>query len=363
MVFVNSCPYLGGAELWHLRTAESLRERGHQILTLLREGPMAKKAIEAGLPAAVLPMSFDLDVYTMVRAFLYFKREKPDLILLNDQREVRVIAPAAAAAGIKIRVQRKGWPFLKGSWRDRLAYRFFVTHLIAVSRDVERIFIERSGMPAERIEFIPNGVDLKRFGAGKNGSLRRRLGAGSGEKIVGSAGRIVSQKGYDLLLEAAALMKGRGIETWFAIAGEGEKREELERTARDRGLARFVFLGAIDDVPGFLAGLDVFAFPSRMEARSNALAEAMAAGLPLAASDVPGNDEMVSDGENGTLVPPEDPKALADALVRLIEDEDLARRLGARARAYAETELDGEKLILKLESYLSGLVEKAGGGA
>jgi len=123
MVFVNSCPYFGGAEKWHLEAALAMKERGHQVRMMVRSNrPLAKRAREAGLAVFELPMSFDLDLYSFVRAYFYFRRVRPDVILLNDQRECRVVAPAAALAGVAARVQRKGWPYLKGSWRDRLVY-------------------------------------------------------------------------------------------------------------------------------------------------------------------------------------------------------------------------------------------------
>ena len=117
------------------------------------------------------------------------------------------------------------------------------------------------------------------------------------------------------------------------------------------------FAGHIDDMPSFLAALDVFAFPSRMEGRSNALAEAIAAGLPIVASDIPGNDELIEHGKTGLLVPPENPEALANAIKKLIEDKDLAKKLASASAAFAEDKLDSEKIIAELEQYFLELLK------
>jgi L-malate glycosyltransferase len=302
---------------------------------------------------SVLPMASDLDLYSLARAWLMFRRERPDLILLNDQRECRVIAPAAALAGVPVRVQRKGWPFLKGSWRDRLVYGHAVTHVIAASEEIARVFRARSGLPEDRIRIITNGLDLARFGGGDGAGFRRAQEVPAGATIIGSAGRLVTQKGFEVLIAALARVKAEGLAPIALIAGEGPERERLAASNEVR------LLGRIDDIPSFLAALDLFVFPSRQEGRSNALAEAMAAGRAIIATNIPGNDELIVHEKTGFLVPPDDPVALAAAISRLLRDPALAARLGANARAWAEEHLDDRKVIVSLEQYLTGLVAEA----
>jgi len=356
ITFVNSCPYLGGAELWHLRTALALRGRGHQVAMLLRPGALAQKAREEDLSVTTLPMAFDLDLSSFFQALAYFWRERPDLILLNDQRECRIIAPAALLAGIKVRVQRKGWPFLKGSWRDKITYRFFVTDLIANAEAVARVFREKSGIAPGRIRTFPNGVDLARFNDADRMAFRERLLPNQGEALIGAAGRLVSQKGFDLLILALNMLAEEGVAFRAAIAGRGPELPLLKKMAKDAGVSdRVVLLGHVEDIPSFLAALDVFVFPSRMEGRSNALAEAMASRAPIVVTDIPGNDELIVHEKTGLLVPPEDPRALARAIKRIIIDKELAQRLATAARSWAEQNLDSAKILDEIEAYLKEL--------
>ncbi|MFO8058036.1 MAG: glycosyltransferase, partial [bacterium] len=344
IVFVNSCPYMGGAEMWHLRTALAFCERGHDVHMLVRPGPLAERARGAGLPVMKLPMRFDLDLYSFFRALLYFRRVRPDVVLLNDQRECRLIAPAAAAAGVKVRVQRKGWPFLKGSWRDRLTYKFFVPHVIANSHEIARLFRNKSGLAPERIVFFPNGFDLGRFrpvrDAAEKEKLRHRWGAGPESTVIGTAARLVEQKGLHVLIEAMPHILEKGIDAQLFIAGEGKLKSSLERLARQKGVwDRVVFQGPVEDMPSFLGALDVFVLASTSEGRSNALAEALAMGLPVVATDIPGNVELVEHEKNGLLVSPEDPVSVASAVERFVNDTALRERLAANARRYAEDNL------------------------
>ena len=362
IVFVNSCPYLGGAEQWHLRTATAFLDRGHQVAMMARPGPLAERARAAGLPVITLPMSFDLDLRSLAAAFFFFRRQRPDLILLNDQRECRVIAPAAALAGVPVRAQRKGWPFLKGSWRDRLIYGRAVTHVIANSEHIARIFRERSGLPEEKIKMIPNGVELESF-PDADPELVVRKGFPEPCRVIGAAGRLVRQKGFLDLLEAAALLRRKKLAPYIMIAGEGGMKETIKLRASELGLSdRLILPGRIEDMPGFLSSLDVFAFPSYSEGRSNALAEALAAARPIAATDIPGNDELIKNNETGLLVPPKNPPALAEALQQLLTDRELASGLGRAGRAWAEQHLDSGLMLDEWEEHLHRLVSEARGG-
>lgn len=353
IILVNSCEYMGGAEWWHLRGASALASRGHQVRLLVRRGPLAERARAEGLAVDLLPMSFDLDLYSAVRAFFYFRRLRPDLILLNDQRECRLIAPAAAAAGVQFRVQRKGWPFLKGSWRDRLIYRRFVTHLIAVSEEVAGVFRARSGLPVEKIRILVNGVDVKKFSGGDRASFRAKTMIRPEEVMVGSAGRLVSQKNFPLLIEAVSLLPEP--RPGLIIAGAGENHGQLFRDGLDRGLTRWL-LGPCDDMPSFYAGLDLFVFPSNQEGRSNAVLEAMAAGLPVIASDIPGNRELIEPGRTGVLFPAGDAAALASAIQGLLADPDRRQALGAAAQAWVHENLDADIIWGRLEENLRAAI-------
>jgi glycosyltransferase involved in cell wall biosynthesis len=191
----------------------------------------------------------------------------------------------------------------------------------------------RDGRP--RANVIELGIDLDRFTRG------RRILDGV---VVGNVARLAEQKGHRDLVAAAPLVLERHPDTRFVVAGDGQLRAELETLARPLG-ERFAFLGERDDVPDLLASFAVFACPSHFEGLCLAVIEAQAAGVPVVATPVGGIVENVVDGQTGLLVPPNDPAALADAIIRILDDPELGRAFAERARPRVLQRYAQERMI------------------
>jgi len=191
---------------------------------------------------------------------------------------------------------------------------------------------------------VPLGIDLQRFGSAQPGLAKQG-------PLVGNVARLAEQKDHRTLLAAVPAVVARRPGTRFVIAGDGELREELERAAEGLPVD---FLGHREDVPMLLASLDVFAFPSQFEGLCLAVIEAQAAGVPVVATSVGGLRETVVDGETGLLVPPRDPRALADAIVRLLDDPELSARLAEEARRRAQRYSEARMVAQTLELYGAG---------
>lgn len=178
---------------------------------------------------------------------------------------------------------------------------------------------------------VPLGIELDRF------AVERRP-----EGIVGTVARLVEQKGLDTLVDAVPRVLERHPSVRFVVVGEGPLRAELERRA---GALPVELLGQRDDVPEQLARFDVFALASRYEGLCLAVIEAQAAGVPVVATPVGGIVETVVDGETGLIVPVDDPGALADAIVRLLDDRALATRLATEARSRVRARFSIETMV------------------
>jgi glycosyltransferase involved in cell wall biosynthesis len=231
------------------------------------------------------------------------------------------------------------------------------TRIICVSVDVRRHALAL-GAAAAKLAVVPNGVDARRFapnppapfparerggacrdtsdGAARGDSPPPSRARGAAPLILLSTGRLIFNKGQGHLLEAMAALRRRGLAFRLVLVGEGPLEGRLRRQAERLGLGDTVqFAGYRQDMPALLRAADVFVRPSLSEGMSLAVLEAMAAGLPVVATDVSGTRELLQNGAGGLIVPPGSPPALADALARLAADAGLRRRLGEAARARA----------------------------
>jgi glycosyltransferase involved in cell wall biosynthesis len=203
---------------------------------------------------------------------------------------------------------------------------------------------------------VYNGVDLDRFHAAAD---RAHIFPGSeGNRMVVLVGNMITDvKGHGFLISAAHDVVRAHPKTQFALVGEGSKRPDFEKQVKDLSLqANFLFLGRRSDVPAILACCDIAVLPSLAEGLPNAVLEYLAAGLPVVASALGGNLEIIQDGTTGLLVPPQDSHALAAALIRLLSDNDLAARIAKAGREYVEQNFSFGRLVADMDQLYARLL-------
>jgi glycosyltransferase involved in cell wall biosynthesis len=207
-----------------------------------------------------------------------------------------------------------------------------VTRIVAVSSAVKDVLVDYGVDPA-RVEVVYDGTDPFRYRAGLDRArVRRELGVPDGAPLVGKVANFYpGWKGHDTFLAAAQVVLRTLPEARFVLVGKSTDSETMRSWVAAAGLSeRVILAGYRTDVPDVLAALDVLAnCPRAREGLSVAILEALAAGRPVVATRVGGIPEIVRDGETGLLVPPDDPEALAGAIVRMLSDPALASRLGS----------------------------------
>ncbi len=240
----------------------------------------------------------------------------------------------------------------------RKAIRPLVEQYTTVSRDLQRWLVEVIGVPPRRVVQIYNGVNQRSFRPGPRPQELAPQGfLGEECLVVGTVGRLAAVKDQATLLRAFALLGRRepAMEhrLRLVLVGDGPERESLQALAGELGiLERTWFAGDRDEVPELLRLFDLFVLPSLGEGISNTLLEAMATGLPVVATRVGGNPELVREGENGLLTPPGDAEALARALSMLLGDAERRREMGAASLARVRRDFHWERTVAKyLEVY------------
>ncbi len=237
---------------------------------------------------------------------------------------------------------------------------------VVANSNAARDWLLKQGLGRYDIRVIPNGIPIPPHrGATEGSPLRLEFALDRAFPLIGVVGRLVRTKGLEFFLEAAVQVAARCPSVRFWIVGyscvEPPYRLEPEQRARDLNLAgRIIFTGQRSDVPQIMREIDISVLPSLTESCSNTLLESMANGLPVVATKVGGNPEIVSDGINGLLIPPRDPAALSRAIVELLENPELARRLGQAARQKAVSDYSVECLLRRTEDLYIGLLERRG---
>jgi glycosyltransferase involved in cell wall biosynthesis len=207
--------------------------------------------------------------------------------------------------------------------------------VILNSETVRGFAISGEGVDPHKIVVIPNGISVENYLAPvAREELRAQWNLPQEAVVLGSIGRLVPQKGFDVLLRALANLPNANVQ--LVLVGEGEQETALRALAAELRIAERVhFVGYRYDVPQLLGAFDVYVHPARFEGMSNAVLEAMAAGCPIVASAVDGNLELIQDGITGWLVPPDNVPALAHAMKEAITQPQEARERGRAAQQRA----------------------------
>jgi glycosyltransferase involved in cell wall biosynthesis len=221
--------------------------------------------------------------------------------------------------------------------------------VIAVSEDIGDFLVERVGIPRTKLAVIPNGVDTKRFAPSlvrvSDGTI-----APAGAPVVGTVGRLDPAKDHITLLRAFRAVRAAIPSAHLVIVGDGACRGALEAFIGEHGLAGSVhLLGERSDIPALLAQLDVFVLSSVNEGLPLALLEAMACAIPVVTTDVGTAGVVVRSANAGVVVPPKDVDGIARAIVSVLDDASLARRLGTAGRAMVA---DRHDIAATVDAYL-----------
>jgi len=318
------------------------------VAALTRLGPYATELEAAGIPVTVLNKRFKFDpiAYSRLRSLL--KDQQPDIL--------HTWLFAASAYGRLAAGRRPQFPIIvsercvdswKAGWQIRLDRKLVsrTKRLVGNSRSVAEFYGDL-GVPAEKLAVVHNGIDLPAYPADARESVRRELGIAPQTHVCGFIGRLASQKRVMDLIWAFELIRVMHGDVAFVVVGDGPERGKLEYFVRSLEISpRVKFLGHRDDATRLLPALDVFWLASDFEGLSNSIMEAMAAGLPVVASDIPPNRELVIDGETGYLAPVGDRVAFAQLAERILLNPALAEQLGSAGRQRIAARFSVEKMV------------------
>lgn len=338
----------GGLERAVIDLIRAQRGAGHEcsVVCLFDRGLLADELTQDGVKVDACGKRAGLDLRALLRARRLLK-ETPGAVLHTHNATAHY---HAVLASIGLPLQRiintrhgmgEGMRGTRAEWRYRRSMPL-TDYTVAVCQAARDRFASAGVNPRVGLLSIPNGIRVDGFATASpqaREALAAELRLRPGTRIIGTVGRLQPVKDQATLVSAFKQVHDRLPDTALMVIGDGSLRLSLEQVAASEGIADAVrFLGDRSDVARLLQGMDLFALSSLSEGYSIALLEACAAGLPIVATAVGGNAEIVRDGINGLLVPPSDPSSLAAAITCLLQSPDRAGSMGRAGRAWVEQE-------------------------
>ena len=321
----------------------------HRVICMTTAGAFASR-LRPGVEVMALGKASGHDPRTFMRLTALLRRQRPDLVHSRNWATFDTVL-AARLAGIRGVIHGEhGRDMSDPEGRNRRRNRLrrvcapLVSRFVAVSDDLHGWLTCIVGIPAWKVVTIHNGVDTAHFAPGDAATARRSLGIPPETPVVGTVGRLDPVKDHATLVRAFAAI-AQQMPALLLIVGDGPCRPELERLVGSLGLDRHVrLLGELGDVRVALDAMDLFVLPSFAEGISNTLLEAMAMALPVVATRVGGNPELVEDAVNGTHVPRRDADSLTAAITRYLDDDQLRAVHGKSGRERAVERFSLERM-------------------
>lgn len=330
--------------------------------------PTAASALEAvdaaGVTIVPLHRRRKVELAAWMRLSAYLREHRVDVLHTHKFGSNVWGALAGRAAQVPVIVAHEHtWSYTGQPLRrllDRHVVARMATQFVAVSTEDRRRMIEVERIAPDKTLYVPNGVSMTPPTPGRN--IRKELGIAADANVIGIVAVLRPQKAHAVLLRAAAELVADWPDLCIVLAGDGPDAAALRQLAVDLGIAASVrLIGSRTDVPDVLRSFDIAVCCSDFEGSPLAVMEYMAAGLPIVATAVGGVPDIITSETHGLLVPPQDPPALASALRRLLDDRELAARLGEQAQARQRTEFELTSLVGRLEALYVELLEQQRG--
>lgn len=369
ILFLSTSMGLGGADQQLLSAAQVLRDRGHEIriVSLTPLGPMGLQARSLGLATDSLEMRRGVpDPRGLARLVRIVRAWKPDVVHSHMvhanlmARVVRLLVPVPVLVSTIHNVY-EGGPLLMAGYRLTNG---LVDHMTIISQAAADRFVGERIVPGRLLTVIANGVDtdrMRNLPPEGRAALRGGMSVGDQQFVWLAVGRFEVAKDYPNMLRAFGDVRAREPRAVLVIVGQGSLQAEAEALTAELGLREAVrFLGARDDVPAVMSAADGYVMSSAWEGMPMVLLEAAAAGLPIVATAVGGNGEVVRDGESGFLVPARDSGVLRAGMLRLMAlPEEQRRAMGERGREHVRANYGLQRVAERWERvYWDALARK-----
>ena len=360
IVFLNTHFSWGGGENWTLMTARGLRDRGYQVwIAGRRQSKLMKRASRQNFKLKYVNLYNTLSCLNPVKIARFtgfLQANNIEVIFLNLSRDRKFGAICGRLAGLDKIIYRRGVDRpLQQRIYSKLMYGRGLTDIVVNSKATRENVLQNLSdiIPEDKIKLIYNGIKVEDR-IEPDFSLRKKYNIGEQDNILINVGRLNSEKGHDLLIEAVKELN-QELKNWkLLIVGEGPERDNIVRQIKKYDLSdKIILTGFVDNVNDYLVQADLMVHTARIEGFGLVLVEAMAAKLPVvavAASNIP---EIIKDGEVGLLAEKESPGDLAEKIKSLLQNKELRAEYGSKGKEYVKENFSISRMITEYEELIN----------
>jgi len=336
----------GGLEKLAIELGVAFTKNGFRasICCLDRLGELAPEAKAKGIKVHHVERKQGFDFTLPFRLARILQKERVDIVHTHNMSPLFYGTIAAHLAGVRVVINTR-------HGREKKTMSSFILGLndavIFISEDSKSEMLKYNHINEQNVKVIYNGIDVDRYRDHMDKNIAKdKLQIGRSTLVIGTVGRLSEEKDHFTLLDAFVKVAKLRDDVKLVIVGDGILRKELERYVKNRGLdEKVIFFGFRDDITEILPALDMFVLSSTTEGVALTLLEAMAASKPVVATNVGGNPEVVVDGETGFLVPPKDPQTMADAIMKILDNPELAKSMGRAGRKRVEQYFSLDRMV------------------
>jgi sugar transferase (PEP-CTERM/EpsH1 system associated) len=334
----------------------------HSVICLERPGELARQAEDLGARLVTMGKLPGIRPATAARVAGALRGLRPDVVHTHQIGALLYAGPGAWLAGVPLVVhtehgRQRYATRLRTRWLGRVAGRY-ASRFFCLTRDMAGAVVAERVVPQNKVRVILNGIDTAAYQQPCDTlAVRQSLGIPPDAPLIGTVGRLAEVKRQDRLIQAFAVVRRRFADAHLLLVGDGPLLHDLRQLATALGVSdRVHFAGFQSPTTPYLRAMDIFALTSRSEGTPQALLEASVAGIAVIGSRVGGIPEVIEHGATGLLFDPDEENSLADGLIRLLTDSQLARRLGQAARERVEGQFDIGRMVKDYQQHFEELL-------
>lgn len=352
----------GGAENILIKLAHNINsERFHSVVCLRKPGWLYQELLNRGIETYIIPETGHFDILFLWRLVALIKRRKIALIHAHEFLMNVYGTLAGVLTGCSVITTVHGKYYYWEKWPRRVAMRFAsrFSQMISVSQELKAFLQKSTGISPERVKTIYNGIEAHNGAISiHNRHYRSELSIDEDIRVIGTIANLYPVKGHTYLIQAIPRVVRVFPKVIFLFAGRGDQEQNLRQEAESLGISEHVrFLGFRPDARDLLDIMDIFVLPSLSECLPLSVLEAMAAGVPPIVTNVGGNSEIIDDSYSGFIVPPANADALAEKIIALFSQRDLARSMGLRAKKTISERFSMNRMVDEYQNLYSALIQ------